>query len=207
MRALCGRLTAALLIATAVAGAGCKGRSTDSTGALPAVAHFRRAPEQLDLGRAPDPRQLAAIDIDANPAGVGLPAGQGTDAQGAPIFARKCAFCHGPHGEGLGPYPKLIGPEPKHGFPFGRDPKVVKTIGNYWPYSTTVYDYVHRAMPFNAPGSLTPDETYSIVAYLLAENEVIPRDAIMNAQTLPKVQMPARSHFVLDDRRGGQPFR
>jgi cytochrome c len=83
----------------------------------------------------------------------------------------------------------------------------VKTIGNYWPYSTTVYDYVHRAMPFNAPGSLTPNETYALVAWLLAENEVIPRDAVMNAQTLPKVQMPARSHFVLDDRRGGQPFR
>jgi cytochrome c len=200
-------LTAALAIAIGVAAAGCKGRSVDGDGSLPAVAHIHRVPAQLGLGHAPTAQQVAAIDIDANPAGVGLPPGQGTYAGGAAIFVQKCAFCHGPKGEGQGPYPKLIAAEPKQGFPFGRDPKIVKTIGNYWPYATTVYDYVHRAMPFNAPGSLTPDETYSLVAYLLAENEVIPRTAIMNAQTLPKVQMPARSHFVLDDRRGGQPFR
>ena len=174
---------------------------------LPAVGHARPTPAQLELGHAPTAQQLAAIDIDANPAGVGLPPGQGTYPEGSAIYAQKCAFCHGVKGEGMGPYPKLIGAEPKQGFPFGRDPTLVKTIGNYWPYPTTVYDYVHRAMPFNAPGSLTPHETYSLVAYLLAANEVIPRDAIMNAQTLPKVQMPGRTHFVLDDRRGGQPFR
>jgi cytochrome c len=200
-------LTVVLLAACGAAG-GCRrdgAAETDAT--LPAVGHARRPPEQLGLGHAPTARQVAAIDIDANPAGVGLPPGQGTYAEGATVFAQKCAFCHGTKGEGLGPYPRLIGAEPKQGFPFGRDPKIVKTIGNYWPYSTTVYDYVHRAMPFNAPGSLTPNETYALAAWLLAENEVIPRDAVMNAQTLPKVQMPARSHFVLDDRRGGQPFR
>jgi len=182
-------------------------RATDGDAALPAVNHIRRTPKQLGLGHPPTPAQIAVIDIDANPAGVGLPAGQGTYAEGAAIYARKCAFCHGANGEGVGPYPKLVGAQPKQGFPFGRDPKIVKTIGNYWPYPTTVYDYVHRAMPFNAPGSLTPNESYSLVAWLLAENEVIPRDAVMNAETLPKVQMPARSHFVPDDRRGGQPFR
>ena len=200
-------LTVLLLIAGAAL-AGCRrDDAREGDAALPAVSHSRRTPEQLALGHAPTAQQLAAIDIDANPAGAGLPPGQGTYAQGAAIYAQKCAFCHGAKAEGVGPYPKLVGAEPKQGFPFGRDPKIVKTIGNYWPYSTTVYDYVHRAMPFNAPGSLTPDETYAIVAWLLAENEVIPRDAIMNAQTLPKVQMPARSHFVVDDRRGGQPFR
>jgi S-disulfanyl-L-cysteine oxidoreductase SoxD len=207
-RCSAGRCLTLLVVGATVTLGGCK---RDSAGAgdaaLPAVGHVRRAPEQLGLGHAPTAQQVAAIDIDANPAGVGLPPGQGTHAEGAAVFAQKCAFCHGTKGEGLGPYPKLIGAEPKQGFPFGRDPKIVKTIGNYWPYSTTVYDYVHRAMPFTAPGSLTPNETYALVAWLLAENEVIPRDAIMNAQTLPKVQMPARSHFVLDDRRGGQPFR
>jgi len=202
------RLMAVLAGLALVSSAGCQRKSGDEGGAaLPAVNHIRRTPEQLGLGHTPTAQQVAAIDIDANPEGVGLPAGQGTYAEGATIFAQKCAYCHGPHGEGLGPYPKLIGADPKQGFPFGRDPKIVKTIGNYWPYATTVYDYVHRAMPFNAPGSLTPNETYSLVAWLLAENEVIPRGAIMNAQALPKVQMPARSHFVLDDRRGGQPFR
>jgi len=201
-------LTVALAMCALVASGGCQRRKDDERGAaLPTVGHLRRTPAQLGLGHAPTGAQLAAIDIDANPAGVGLPAGQGTYTEGAAIFAQKCAFCHGSHGEGVGPYPKLIGAEPKQGFPFGRDPKLVKTIGNYWPYATTVYDYVHRAMPFNAPGSLTPHETYSLVAYLLAENEVIPRTAIMSAQTLPAVQMPARRHFVLDDRRGGQPFR
>ena len=198
------------LIALAANGAATacqRGSATDDDAALPAVNHIRRTPQQLGLGHTPTAEQVAAIDIDANPAGAGLPAGEGTYAEGAAIYARKCAFCHGANGEGIGPYPKLIGAEPKRGFPFGRDPKIVKTIGNYWPYSTTVYDYVHRAMPFNAPGSLTPDETYSLVAWLLAENQVIPRNAVMNAQTLPKVKMPARSHFVLDDRRGGQPFR
>ena len=196
-----------LVLAVSAAAAGCRRDSaSEGEAALPAVGHTRRTPEQLGLGHAPTAQQLAAIDSDANPAGVGLPGGQGTFAEGAAVFAQKCAYCHGTKGEGLGPYPKLIGAEPK-GFPFGRDPKIVKTIGNYWPYSTTVYDYVHRAMPFTAPGSLTPNETYSLAAWLLAENEVIPRDAVMNAQTLPKVQMPARSHFVLDDRRGGQPFR
>jgi S-disulfanyl-L-cysteine oxidoreductase SoxD len=207
-RCSAGRCLTLLVVGATVTLGGCK-RDSGGAGdaALPAVGHARRAPEQLGLGHAPTAQQVAAIDIDANPAGVGLPPGQGTHAEGAAVFAQKCAFCHGTKGEGLGPYPKLIGAEPKQGFPFGRDPKIVKTIGNYWPYSTTVYDYVHRAMPFTAPGSLTPNETYALVAWLLAENEVIPRDAIMNAQTLPKVQMPARSHFVLDDRRGGQPFR
>ena len=208
LRSSAARCLTLLVIAAATTLGACRRETaSESEAALPAVGHTRRTPEQLGLGHAPSAQQVAAIDIDANPAGVGLPPGQGTYAEGAAVFAQKCAFCHGPKGEGLGPYPKLVGAEPRQGFPFGRDPKIVKTIGNYWPYSTTVYDYVHRAMPFNAPGSLTPNETYALVAWLLAENEVIPRDAIMNAQTLPKVQMPARSHFVLDDRRGGQPFR
>ena len=160
-----------------------------------------------DLGRPATTADIAPLDIDVNPAGAGLPAGQGTYEQGAQVYAAKCAVCHGPNGEGNGPNPRLIGAEPRQGFPFGTDPKIPKTIGNYWPYATTLYDYVHRAMPLPAPGSLTPDETYGLVAYLLAENQVVPRTAVMDAQTLPKVVMPARSHFVPDDRNGGNGFR
>jgi len=92
-------------------------------------------------------------------------------------------------------------------FRFGTDVKLVKTTGNYWPYATTLYDYIHRAMPFAAPGSLQPNEVYALVAFLLAENRIIPRTAVMDARTLPAVRMPARDHFVRDDRTGGRGFR
>ncbi|GAC1480722.1 MAG: cytochrome c [Gemmatimonadaceae bacterium] len=200
------RAGASLVLAV---GAGCRAAPLNESDArgLPAASLPARAPDQLGLGHPTTAARVALIDIDANPAGAGLPAGQGGYEQGATIYAQKCASCHGVHGEGQGPYPKLIGREPRDGFPFATDAKIPKTIGNYWPYSTTVYDYIHRAMPFNAPGSLAPDEVYSLVAYLLAENQVIPRTAVMNAQSLPKVQMPALSHFVVDDRHGGRPFR
>ncbi len=175
--------------------------------ALPAASAVTRLPERLGLGTPATAAILARVDIDVNPAGAGLPAGDGDAARGATVYAAKCASCHGPRGEGQGPYPRLIGAEPHAGFPFGTDARIPKTIGNYWPYATTLYDYVHRAMPFTAPGSLTPGEVYSLVAFLLAENQVIPGTAVMNASTLPKVQMPARAHFVLDNRKGGQPFR
>jgi mono/diheme cytochrome c family protein len=167
----------------------------------------QQAPAQFDLGRPATAADIAPIDIDVNPAGVGLPPGQGTYDQGAHVYAAKCAACHGVNGEGNGPNPRLVGSEPRQGFPFGKDFKIPRTIGNYWPYATTLYDYVHRAMPLSAPGSLTSDETYAVVAYLLAENDVVPRTAVMDAGTLPKVRMPARAHFVPDDRTGGGGFR
>lgn len=162
---------------------------------------------QFDLGRPATAADIAPIDIDVNPAGVGLPRGQGTYDQGAQVYAAKCAACHGVNGEGNGPNPRLIGAEPHQGFPFGKDFKIPKTVGNYWPYATTLYDYTHRAMPLQAPGSLTPDETYAIVAYLLVANDVVPRTAVIDAQTLPRIQMPAQPHFVPDDRTGGGQFR
>ena len=100
-----------------------------------------------------------------------------------------------------------MGREPRQGFPFGRDPALVKTVGNYWPYATTLYDYINRAMPLNAPSSLAPDEVYSLVAYLLWRNEIIADSAVMDARTLPRVVMPARDRFVMDDRRGGPEIR
>jgi cytochrome c len=100
-----------------------------------------------------------------------------------------------------------VGREPRQGFPFGHDPAFVRTIGNYWPYATTLYDYINRAMPLDAPGTLKPDEVYSLVALLLWRNEIIADTAVVNAQTLPRVVMPAHDRFVLDNRRGGREIR
>lgn len=163
---------------------------------------------RFGLGQPATAQQIAAWDVDVDTLGHGLPPGSGTAVAGAVIFAQRCAMCHGPNGEGAGNvYPRLIGRDPRVGFPFGRDPSYVPTIGNYWPYATTLYDYVRRAMPFTAPGSLAPDETYSVVAFLLARNEIISGTAVMNARTLPAVRMPAHDRFVRDDRRGGPEFR
>jgi cytochrome c len=103
--------------------------------------------------------------------------------------------------------PKLVGRDPREGFSFGRDPKLVKTVGNYWPYATTVFDYVRRSMPLSAPGSLTNDEVYALVAFLLAQNEIIDRAATLDSASLVAVRMPARDKFVPDDRKGGAAFR
>jgi cytochrome c len=165
-------------------------------------------PSSYALGHAIDSAQLRTMDIDVDTTGASLPSGSGNATTGLVVYASKCASCHGAKGEGraaapgIPAAPKIVGRDPRQGFPFGRDPKLVKTVGNYWPYATTVYDYVHRAMPLTAPGSLTPDETYAVVAWLLAENEIIPRDAEINAKTLPKVKMPAAGRFVADDRAG-----
>jgi len=95
-----------------------------------------------------------------------------------------------------------VGREPREGFPFGRDPTLVKTVGNYWPYATTLYDYINRAMPLNAPGSLAPEDVYSLVAYLLWRNEIIADTAVIDRRTLPRVVMPTKDRLVVDDRRG-----
>jgi cytochrome c len=171
------------------------------------VAAVVEAPTRLGLGVAATQARLAAIDIDANAEGRGLPPGRGTAAEGAALYAAQCASCHGVRGEGLGTFPRLVGPAADTSFRFGGDVKLVKTPGNYWPYATTLYDYIHRAMPYYAPGSLRPDEVYGLVAYLLAENRIIGRDAVMDARSLPGVRMPARGRFVADDRLGGPGFR
>jgi S-disulfanyl-L-cysteine oxidoreductase SoxD len=167
-------------------------------------------PKRFGIGTPATPEQIAAIDIDVKPDGTGLPTGSGTASAGAGIYAQKCASCHGANGEG-GAAEALVGAEPKASAPFGPDyerwkgtrPDVPFTIGNYWPYATTVFDYVRRAMPANAPGSLTADETYALTAWLLAKNEIIAEGDTMNRETLPRVQMPARNRFVPDSRRGG----
>ena len=157
--------------------------------------------QRLGIGSPATPQEIAAADIDATPDGAGLPAGSGTAADGAKVYATSCAACHGPNGEGLGTYPALIG-GPRGTFDFASDPKMLRTIGNYWPYAATVFDYVRRAMPLTAPGSLTTNQTYAVTAYLLARNGLIDSGAVIDARSLPKVVMPARDHFVVDDRHG-----
>jgi S-disulfanyl-L-cysteine oxidoreductase SoxD len=172
-------------------------------------------PARFGVGRPATTAEIAAWDIDVSPSGVGLPQGRGTPMQGAAVYAAKCAVCHGATGEGqvgtapLGvpAAPKLVGREPSDSFAFGRDPKRVKTVGNYWPYATTVFDYVRRTMPLSAPGSLTNSEVYAVVAFLLAENGVIEQTAVMDSLTLAAVKMPARDKFIVDDRKGGPGFK
>jgi mono/diheme cytochrome c family protein len=159
------------------------------------------------VGQPATPAAIAAWNIDVNPSGEGLPAGRGTAAEGARVFAANCAGCHGARGEGLPAAPALVGREPRQGFPFGESLKYVRTVGNYWPYATTLYDYINRAMPATTPGSLAPDEIYAVVAWILAQNEIIPDTAVIDAASLPRVRMPARGRFVPDDRHGGAEFR
>jgi S-disulfanyl-L-cysteine oxidoreductase SoxD len=160
----------------------------------------------LGIGRAATPDEIRALDIDAAPDGHGLPAGSGTAAGGATLYAAKCAGCHGAKGEG-GSAERLVGLNAGGSFAYATDGKLVRTVGSYWPYATTLYDYTYRAMPFTQPGTLTPDETYSLVAYLLSLNGVIPEGAVMDKTSLTKVVMPAQDHFVPDNRKGGPTVR
>src|SRR5712691_358257 len=157
--------------------------------AFPGTAGAQQ-PTTFGIGRPATPAEIAALDIDVRPDGAGLPPGHGTAAEGETTYAARCAACHGKTGK-EGPSDVLVGREPRDGAAFSRDPQARRTIGNYWPYATTLFDYIRRAMPPNAPGSLTADQIYGVVAYMLVLNEIIPRNAVMDATSLPKVMMPA----------------
>ncbi len=165
-------------------------------------------PTVFGFGRAASVAAIAAIDIDVMPDGTGLPAGSGTPSEGARLYAERCAACHGPTGN-EGPNDRLVGRFPGDSFSFGDDPSTasLRTIGAYWPYATTLFDYTRRAMPQTAPGSLTDDETYALTAFLLYRNGLIERTEEMNAKSLPRVQMPARDRFIRDDRPRYQEVR
>jgi cytochrome c len=172
--------------------------------ALGAAATAAQAPAPLlGIGRPATSDDIRALDIDVMPDGRGLPPGRGTAVEGAKVYAAKCGSCHGEKGAG-GSAERLAGRTPGDSFAFSTDANLVRTIGSYWPYATTLYDYTARAMPFQQPGTLTPDETYGLVAYLLFLNGVIPEDAVIDRSSLPAVRMPARERFVPDDRRGGR---
>jgi cytochrome c len=156
---------------------------------LIASAALAAAPSP-NLGRAPGADELAAIDISIPPDGRGLPAGSGTVEQGAAVYAAKCQACHGAAGAG-GPNDRLTG-----GIGSLATPKPVKTVASYWPYATTAFDYVRRAMPITAPQSLSNDEAYAVTAYLLSVDGIVAKDARLDAQSLPQVKMPNRDGFV-----------
>jgi cytochrome c len=151
--------------------------------------------EGPNLGKALDAADVAAWDISIQPDGTGLPPGAGTPAQGARIYAEKCAQCHGPDGKGgvagVTASP-LVG-----GGPITDISAAMKTIANFWPYATTLFDYTRRAMPWQQPMTLANDEVYALTAYILAQNKLIGENDTMNAQTLPKVRMPNRDGFIV----------
>lgn len=198
-------ILAVLALASAACGAPKTPAAESAAAGTPAAAAtVNKEGPRYGLGHAADPARIAALDIDVGADGSGLPPGRGSAADGEKLYQAKCSMCHGPKGQGMSTvYPALIGREPREGFPFGNDPKLVRTIGNYWSHATTLVDYVRRAMPLTAPGSLTNDEVYALSAYLLAANEVIPKDAVLDSAAVMAVRMPAKDKFVPDDRRGG----
>lgn len=166
--------------------------SSTSKGLLAAAVAIALASPALayDFGRSATPDEIALWDIDVRPDGKGLPPGSGTVAQGKQVFADNCAACHGDNGVG-GIKDRLAGGQ---GTLASANP--VKTVGSYWPYATTLFDYIHRAMPYQAPGSLSNDDTYAVAAYILSLNGILPTDGKLDRDSLPKIKMPNRDGFV-----------
>lgn len=149
----------------------------------------------LGLGRAATPAEVAAWDIDIRPDGAGLPEGRGDVYAGEELFVEQCAVCHGDFGEGVGRWPVLAG-----GFGTLASEDPVKTVGSYWPYLSTVWDYVNRAMPFGYAQSLSPDEVYAIVAYILYSNDIVDDEFELSHENFAEVRMPNEENFFMDDR-------
>ncbi len=160
--------------------------------ALAAVAALSISSSALayEFGRTATPEEMKPWDIDVRPDGKGLPDGSGTVGHGKEVFAENCAACHGDNGQG-GIKDRLVGGQ---GTLASDNP--IKTVGSFWPYATTLFDYIHRAMPYQAPGSLSVDDTYAVTAYLLNLNGILPDDAKLDQVSLPKVQMPNRDGFI-----------
>jgi S-disulfanyl-L-cysteine oxidoreductase SoxD len=150
--------------------------------------------ESPKLGRPISEADIKGWDIEILPSGAGLPGGQGTSAEGAKIFAEKCSSCHGDSAKGgvMPFYPALVG-----GAPLTSGIETQKTIANYYAYTTTIFDYIRRAMPFNAPRTLTDNEVYALTAYILSLNKLIGENDVMDAKTLPQVKMPNRDNFIM----------
>lgn len=153
------------------------------------------APATRGIGRAPREAELRALDISVAPDGAGLPPGRGSSREGAALYHSLCAACHGARGEGSRDFAALVG---------GRgslaSPNPVLTVGSYWSHPTTLWDYIHRAMPYMTPGVLTPDQAYALTAFILHMNDIVPADLVLTEVTLPWVQMPNRDGFVADPR-------
>ena len=148
------------------------------------------------LGLIATPEQVVGWDIDVRPDGKGAPNGSGTALIGEEVYGELCASCHGDFGEGIDRWPELVG---GHDSLASDDP--VKTIGSYWPFASTVYDYVYRAMPFGESQSLTADQTYAVVAYLLYMNDVIEEEFVLDNSNIGDIKMPNRNGFMMPDPR------
>ena len=152
-------------------------------------------PGTLGIGRTAHPNEIAAWDVDVLPDGRGLPDGSGDVFTGEEVFAEKCAACHGDFAEGVDNWPVLAG-----GFDTLADKDPVKTVGSYWPHLSTAWDYINRSMPFGAAGTLTPDETYAIVAYILYSNDLVDDDFELSKDNFSEFEMYNKDGFVIDDR-------
>lgn len=146
------------------------------------------------VGQPATPEEIRNLGAAIAPDGSGLPEGSGTVTQGREVFAARCSRCHGEKAQGD------VGPALVGGRGTLATPRPVKTVGSFWPYATTVWDYIKRAMPFDEPGLLKPPEVYAVVAYILNSNGIIAADSVMDARSLPKVTMPNRDGFVADPR-------
>ena len=151
------------------------------------------------VGKPASKEEIALWDTDVRSDGTGLPAGQGTPEEGAVIYQQQCQVCHGVNGKG-GPNDQLVGRIKDDGFPFALPKAPKKTIGNYWPWATTLFDYIKRTMPYISPGSMTDNQVYAVTAWLLYANDIIPETMPLNAENLPKIVMPAQRRFVPDNR-------
>lgn len=171
--------------------------ATAAEGSPPPEAQVaRHAPaKRLGIGREATPEEIAGWDIDIRPDGAGLPAGKGSVKDGEVLYVRRCAGCHGDFGEGVGRWPALAG---RSGALAGERP--VKTIGSFWPYLSTLLDYVRRAQPFGDAQSLTDDEIHAVVAYLLFLNDIVDEGFVLTKETFPKIRMPNKNGFFDDDR-------
>src|ERR1700686_2811675 len=161
---------------------------------LAANAAQAQSPSYSNVGRTPTKEEIQAWDIGVGPDGKGLPAGQGTAKEGAPIFAAKCAACHGAAGQGGPIGPRVVGG--KADLETLTTVRPVRSVGGYWPYATTVWDFINRAMPRGQSGTLTPHEVYAVTAFILAKSDIIKEADVLDAKTLPKVEMPNRNGFV-----------
>lgn len=157
--------------------------------------------ERYHIGRAPEAGEIEQSDIDVMPNGRGLPRGSGTVAQGQVLYHAACSQCHGEAGRG-GPHGSLAGAPRYSADEFAEDKALERTVGNYWPYATSLFDYIRRAMPYDAPGSLESNEIYAVTAYILHLNGLIDEKAVMDRGSLPRVEMPARQYFSADERWG-----
>jgi S-disulfanyl-L-cysteine oxidoreductase SoxD len=171
--------------------------------AAPNLARAQGYPSTFDFGATATAQEIAAVAIAVAPDGKSLPAGKGTYAAGKTVYENACAACHGADLKGVAGLPNMpAGPALRLSGGRGtlNTPNPVMTVESYWPHATTLFDYVRRAMPFQAPGSLAADEIYAVVAYILGEGNVIDRSIVLDAQTLPQVRMPNRDGFVPDPR-------